>query len=77
MFLLRHSGGGIGGLALALVLGKYGSMSVDIFEAGFEITTVGAGIAFFGRTMDIMKELGLYEELTQLAIRPPLENNGL
>ncbi|KAH7881718.1 hypothetical protein F5I97DRAFT_2069891 [Phlebopus sp. FC_14] len=71
-----HSGGGIGGLSLALVIGKYGQIPVDIFEAGPEITTVGAGISCFGRTMDIMKELGLYDELIDLAIHPPQDETG-
>ncbi|KAH7924187.1 FAD/NAD(P)-binding domain-containing protein [Leucogyrophana mollusca] len=70
------SGGGIGGLALAMILGKYGSLPVELFEAGPEIETVGAGIGFFSRTVDIMKELGLYDELAQLAIRPPQNNDG-
>ncbi|KAF9239488.1 hypothetical protein BU15DRAFT_61992 [Melanogaster broomeanus] len=62
------SGGGIGGLTLALVIGKYSTIPVDVFEAGPQITTVGAGIAFFGTTMDILKELGLYEEFLQVAV---------
>jgi len=60
-----------------LVLGKYGAHPVDIFEAGPTITTIGAGIGFFGRTMDILKELGLYDELAKMAVGPPKENTGL
>ncbi|KAF8438428.1 hypothetical protein L210DRAFT_3761357 [Boletus edulis BED1] len=69
-------GGGIGGLTLAVVVGKYGTHPVEIFEAGPTITTIGAGISFFGRTMDIMKDLGLYDELVKMAIGPPQENIG-
>ncbi|KAF9239487.1 hypothetical protein BU15DRAFT_61991 [Melanogaster broomeanus] len=74
-FRVSICGGGIGGLTLALVIGRYGIIPVDVFEAGPQITTVGAGINFFGTTMDIMKELGLYEELFQVAIVSP-ENTG-
>lgn len=62
---------------LALVVGKYGTPLVEIFEAGPTITTIGAGIGFFERTMDIMKELGLYDELIKMAVEPPQENIGL
>ncbi|KAH0833996.1 hypothetical protein J3R83DRAFT_11232 [Lanmaoa asiatica] len=75
-FRVSICGGGIGGLTLALVLGKYGIPLVEIFEAGPTITTVGSGIGLYGRTMDIMKELGLYDELVKLAIGPPQENTG-
>ncbi|KAF8438426.1 hypothetical protein L210DRAFT_3481584 [Boletus edulis BED1] len=69
-------GGGIGGLMLALVIGKYGTHPVEIFEAGPTITTIGAGIGFHGRTMDIMKDLGLYDGLVKMATNPPKENTG-
>ena len=62
---------------LALVIGKYGTHPVEIFEAGPTITTIGAGIGFFGRTMAIMKEMGLYDEIVKLAAGPPKENTGL
>lgn len=62
---------------LALVIGKYGSLPVEIFEAGPTVTTIGAGVGFFGRTMDILKELGLYDEFVKIASGPPQENTGL
>ena len=61
---------------LALVIGKYGSLPVEIFEAGPTITTIGAGIGFFGRNLDIMKELGLYDKIIKMAAGPPKENTG-
>jgi len=70
-------GGGIGGLTLALVISKYGRHPVEIFEAGPIITTIGAGITFYARTLDIMKELGLYDDIVKMAVKPPLENTGL
>ncbi|KIJ64574.1 hypothetical protein HYDPIDRAFT_90107, partial [Hydnomerulius pinastri MD-312] len=70
------SGGGIGGLTLAAVLGKYTSCSIALYEAAPEIATVGAGVTLFTRGMEIMKELGLYEELIEHAIIPPQANGG-
>ncbi|KAF9239489.1 hypothetical protein BU15DRAFT_61993 [Melanogaster broomeanus] len=67
-FRVSICGGGIGGLTLALVIGKYSTIPVDVFEAGPQITTVGAGITLSGTTMDVMKELGLYEEFLQVAV---------
>jgi len=61
---------------LAVVIGKYGTHPVDVFEAGPTITTFGAGVGLFGRTMDIMRDLGLYDEFIKLAVRPPQENTS-
>ncbi|KAF8438429.1 FAD/NAD(P)-binding domain-containing protein [Boletus edulis BED1] len=75
-FRVSICGGGIGGLMLAVVIGKYGTHPVDVFEAGPTITTFGAGISLFGRTMDVMKDLGLYDEFIKLAVKPPQENTS-
>ena len=40
-----------------------------MYESGPEITTVGAGISVWERTWDTMRQLGLYEELAQQAVR--------
>lgn len=70
------SGGGIGGIALAVTIGRYSNLPVDIYEAGPEITTVGAGISVWRRTWEVMKMLGLDEELANKAIEPPKETGG-
>ncbi len=45
LFLTRlFSGGGIGGLALAIALSKYPDIHVAVYEYATEITTAGAGI---------------------------------
>ena len=62
---------------LAVVVGKYGTHPVDVFEAGPTITTFGAGISLFGRTMDVMEDLGLYDEFVKLAFKPPQEDTSL
>jgi salicylate hydroxylase len=75
-FHVSICGGGIGGLTLALVIGKYGNLPVEIFEAGPTITTIGAGIGFFKSALDIMKDMQLYDEVIKMAIEPPKENDG-
>lgn len=71
--LLFRSGGGIGGLALAVALGCYedetSPVQVDLYEAGPEITTTGAGISVWPRTWAIMKHLGLYDQLSDEAVK--------
>ena len=45
LFLTRRSsGGGIGGLTLAIALSKYPDIRVAVYESATKITTAGAGI---------------------------------
>ncbi|KAL5530919.1 hypothetical protein ACEPAG_3795 [Sanghuangporus baumii] len=67
-------GGGIGGLSLAVVLGKYcDDIHVDLYEALPEFTEIGAGISVWKRTWFIMQELGLDEMLGKMAVQPPFD----
>ncbi|KAF9482273.1 salicylate hydroxylase, partial [Pholiota conissans] len=59
-------GGGIGGLGLALALARFdadSSIQVDIYEAATKLTQVGAGITFWPRGWDVIKDLGLEDDL--------------
>ncbi|KAG1871765.1 hypothetical protein DFJ58DRAFT_652377, partial [Suillus subalutaceus] len=64
------SGAGIGGLILAITIGKFAGrdIHIDLYEAHDVITTVGAGIVVSQRTAEVMVELGLYEKFPH----PPL-----
>ncbi|KAH7915888.1 hypothetical protein BJ138DRAFT_1169596 [Hygrophoropsis aurantiaca] len=75
-FRVAISGAGIGGLLLAVTIGKYSDVPIDLYEAHSEITTVGAGVGVWRRTMDIMKELGLYEDVAKVAGRAPDSSHG-
>ncbi|KAH7915880.1 hypothetical protein BJ138DRAFT_1109221 [Hygrophoropsis aurantiaca] len=75
-FRVAISGAGIGGLLLAVTIGKFSDVPIDLYEAHAEITTVGAGVAVWRRTMDIMKELGLYEDVAKVAARAPDSSHG-
>ncbi|KAI0751934.1 hypothetical protein C8Q80DRAFT_1160297 [Daedaleopsis nitida] len=72
-FRLAIVGGGIAGLTLAVTLGRLedhaSPIQIDMYEAGQEITTVGAGISVWPRTWTVMRALGIYEELLNKAVR--------
>ena len=60
----EESGGGIGGLTLAAVLGRFShDIQVDIYEAAAEFSEIGAGISIWRRTWRIMEFIGLDEGL--------------
>lgn len=69
------SGGGIGGLALALVLHKFSKqdIQVDLYEAKNGFSEIGAGITIWKRTWFILKLLGLEGSIGQIAVHPPVD----
>ncbi|TFY76984.1 hypothetical protein EWM64_g7028 [Hericium alpestre] len=74
-FRVAICGGGIGGLTLAVALGKYSDIPIDVYEAANEIGTVGAGLAVWKRTWDVMQSLGLEAEMTKRKIPLPQEKD--
>jgi salicylate hydroxylase len=73
-FRVAICGAGIGGLVLAITIGKFAGrdIHIDLYEAHDAITTVGAGISVSRRTAEVMVELGLYEKISN-----PSSNYGL
>ncbi|KAJ7838496.1 hypothetical protein B0H14DRAFT_3870038 [Mycena olivaceomarginata] len=61
-------GAGVGGLTLALTLGIHSEHQVDLYEAGAEISTIGAGIAVWARTFEVLQLLGLHERMRERGI---------
>ncbi|EJC99819.1 FAD/NAD-binding domain-containing protein [Fomitiporia mediterranea MF3/22] len=73
-FRIAICGGGIGGLSLAVIIGKHcKDVKIDLFEALPQFTEIGAGISVWKRTWFIMKELGLDETLGKMAVEPPVD----
>lgn len=67
-------GGGISGLALALVLKTFANpeaLAFDLYEAGSAFTEIGAGITVWHRTRSIFSALGLQAALKDRAVSPP------
>ena len=70
-----HSGGGPGGLALAVSLAYHAHpdfpLDIQLYEAHAEIATVGAGISVWPRSWRAFQLMGLYNEMTKACVRPP------
>jgi hypothetical protein len=65
--LKYHSGAGIGGLVLAITIGKYDpSIPIDLYEARDSIDTAGVGITVWRQTHEVMIELGLFDDFKQI-----------
>ena len=73
VLITQYSGGGIAGLTFAIALYRFAPadapFQVDIYEADAEVRTVGAGITVWPRTWSVMRHLGLYEELSRVAVQ--------
>ena len=44
-----ESGGGVGGLTLAVALSKYPDIEVEVFEAARQFSEIGAGVGIWRR----------------------------
>ncbi|KAG1819184.1 uncharacterized protein BJ212DRAFT_1298430 [Suillus subaureus] len=77
-FRVAICGAGVGGLALAVTIGKFADrdIHIDLYEAHDTITTVGAGIVVSGRTSEVMKELDVYEEISRISTNPPSSSHA-
>lgn len=65
---LVHSGGGIGGITLAIALSHSAPhVEVDIYESASAFGMVGAGIGMWPRVWDALKAIGLKDELDRYA----------
>ena len=62
------AGGGIGGLALALMLDKLG-VDVDVWEAVQDIKPLGVGINLLPHAVKELAELGLEDTLAEIGIK--------
>ena len=71
------SGAGIGGLVLAITIGKYGpSIPIDLYEAHDSIDTAGVGITVWRQTHEVLIELGLFDDFQQILTHDPQRNPG-
>ncbi|KAF9077898.1 salicylate hydroxylase [Rhodocollybia butyracea] len=70
-FRIAIVGGGLGGLACALALKNCPRIELDLYEQTTQITEIGAGVAVWPRTWDILKTLGLESDLSVLLKEPP------
>ena len=70
------SGGGIGGLCLAIALSRYPDIDVQVYEAASTFKEIGAGIMIWGRSWHILSLLGLRDSLFELVKEQAVDNRG-
>ena len=69
---ISRSGAGIGGLVLAITIGKYDpSIPIDLYEAHDSLDTAGVGITVWRQTHEVMIELGLFDDFKQIFSQNP------
>jgi hypothetical protein len=73
---LLLSGGGVGGLTLAYALSKSPDIRIDVYEAASKFTEIGAGIGVWWRTRQVLKYLGLEEDIIRLLSFRPGQDRG-
>lgn len=77
-----RSGCGISGLALAAFISKFseqtsgGRIAVDIYEAKPEVSTIGAGVAIWKRSWQVLQGLGFEEEIVKKGFKVPKDGEG-
>ena len=65
--LSSNSGSGLGGLLLALFLQKScPQIDIAIYESAHELSEIGAGIGVWPRIWEILRNLGLEEDLIEV-----------
>jgi hypothetical protein len=62
-----NSGGGIAGLTFANVVTSP-SIQIDIYEGAKSFGEIGAGIGIYSRSLQLLHDIGVKEELDKLAI---------
>ena len=77
-FLHLHStsGGGIGGLCLAVALSRYPDIKVDVYEAAEQFKEIGAGVMIWSKTWRILELLGMATDASKVAHCPPDSSPG-
>lgn len=51
-------------------------MDIDIYEAKPEVSTIGAGIAIWKRSWQVLQDMGLDEEMKKRGLPTPREGEG-
>ncbi|KAH9951522.1 FAD/NAD-P-binding domain-containing protein [Amylocystis lapponica] len=74
---MLHSGGGIGGLFLAVALSRYSDIQVDLYEAAERFREIGAGVMIWSRTWEILTSLGLAPDFARVAHAVPDGSTGV
>ena len=63
-------------MTLAYALSKSPDIRVDVYEAASKFTEIGAGIGVWWRTRQVLKSLGLEEDVIRLLTFRPGQDRG-
>ncbi|GJJ13755.1 hypothetical protein Clacol_008011 [Clathrus columnatus] len=63
----KISGGGIGGLMLAIALAPYKDIEINIYEGTSKFEKIGADLAIWDAAVQAFKKLGIEEQLSTIA----------
>lgn len=74
--ILLSSGGGIGGLCLAVCLSKFAHLEVKLYEAAGQFREIGAGVMIWARTWRVLQSMGLDSDFSKIAHSPPTATQG-
>ena len=76
-FFRIKSGAGIVGATLANLLLKHqDEIEVELFESAKQFTEIGAGIGLWARAMNVLREAGIYEAASKIAVKPDPNDPG-
>ncbi|KAJ7613355.1 hypothetical protein DFH06DRAFT_1109238 [Mycena polygramma] len=81
-FRVAIVGCGIGGLALAAFISRFseenpgGRITVDIYESKPEVSTIGAGVAIWKRSWQVLQDLGFEEEIVKKGFKVPKDGES-
>lgn len=73
-FRVAICGGGVGGLILAYALSKCPDIQIDVYEGASRFSEIGVGIGIWWRPWQILKSLGLEDDLCQLLDSKPTDS---
>ncbi|KDR76855.1 hypothetical protein GALMADRAFT_1328829 [Galerina marginata CBS 339.88] len=75
--MLNNSGAGLGGLTAAAVIGQQATdVLIDVYEAKAEVSVLGAPIAIWKRSWQVLQGMGLEDEVRTRGIPLPREGEG-
>lgn len=71
------SGGGIGGLCLAVALANLPHLEIQLYESAGQFKEIGAGVMIWARTWRILEKMGLAQDFSKIAHSPPTGEQGI
>ncbi|KAJ7591783.1 hypothetical protein C8J56DRAFT_1162439 [Mycena floridula] len=71
-------GCGVGGLTLAACISRFADKNiiVDVYEAKPEVSTIGAGIAFWKRSWQVLQDMGFEKEVVERGFSVPKDGES-